>query len=67
MPKKVAEYLDAGKRMCLVRKYEDGTLVEASMASGPKGFALATFPGEDPVETEMPNVALATRAKLRSP
>ena len=39
----------------MVRVLANGEIVEAKMHRGLEGFATATFPGEQPVQTEMPN------------
>jgi hypothetical protein len=62
-----AEYLDS-VRCRLVRAFPDGRIVEASMLPGPAGFAMATFPGESPRATELPNLLLLPiRPALKRP
>jgi hypothetical protein len=43
---------------CMMRRMDDGTMVSAKMLEGDKGFLLAVFDGEAPVETEVPNMVL---------
>ena len=50
---------------CSYRLLQDGQRVNAAMSAGPRGFALATFPGEEPVETELPNVILQAPVRAR--
>lgn len=51
------EYFDH-KLLALVRVLPGGTIVQAKMSAGPAGMALATFPGEGPLQTECPNILL---------
>lgn len=52
------EYIDSCKR-ALVRLSAEGSVEEAEMQAGPRGFCLARFPGEaEAKETEMPNLLL---------
>ena len=56
------EYFDSG-RLCMVKAYADGTLVQASMSAGPHGFMRAQFPDEVGArDTEIPNLRAATAA-----
>ena len=57
----VAEYPD-GTTGKMVRVFPDGSKQEASMAPGPGGFAIASFAGEPPFETEIPNLLLPPSA-----
>ena len=43
---------------CMKRTMDDGSIVSAKMLEGDKGFLLAVFDGESPVETEVPNMVL---------
>ena len=56
------EYLDSGL-LCLVRLHKDGRVQKAKMAEGPAGFALATFPGEAAIATELPNMMLTVKSE----
>jgi translation initiation factor 2B subunit (eIF-2B alpha/beta/delta family) len=40
------------------RKLKDNTIVEACLKQGPKGFVMASFPGEEAKEIEVPNLVL---------
>ena len=51
------------KSKCMVRIKADGTEEKSSMAPGPDGFAISTFPNEEPVVTEMPNLLLTIHLK----
>jgi len=50
-------WFDAAKN-CMKRRMKDGTCVSAKMLEGDNGFLLAVFDGEDPMETEVPNMVL---------
>lgn len=56
-PTVVAQYVDSAC-ICVVRRLSDGNLLKADMKVGPGGFLLAAFPGEEAVETEIPNLLL---------
>lgn len=56
------QFLDSASK-CMVRVLPSGERVAAIMVAGPNGFARAVFPGEAPVETEMPNLLLGSVLK----
>ena len=56
LPTAQQEYLDLSRK-ALVRSTAEA-LVTATMTPGPGGFAVATFQGETPKETELPNLCL---------
>ena len=49
---------------CAYRLLQGGQRVNAAMSTGPRGLALATFPGEEPAETELPNVILQAPVRV---
>ena len=53
---------------CCYRLLQGGERVNAAMSVGPRGFALAAFPGEEPMESELPNIILESpyRASAKS-
>ena len=54
---KFKQYLDSGRRR-MVRVFANGKILEATMTKGEGAFAVAKFPDEDPIDTEMPNMLL---------
>ena len=54
------EWFDAAMN-CMKRRMKDGTYVSAKMLEGDNGFLLAVFDGEDPMETEVPNMVLVPK------
>ena len=51
------EYFDSSS--CKMVRWSSGKkILSAQMTEGPNGFALVEWPGESPVETEIPNLAL---------
>ena len=53
------EWLDP-KEKVLVRVFADGTEVKGKLVAGPNGFAVAKFDCGEEVETECPNLNLAS-------
>eukprot|EP00969_Alexandrium_andersonii_P055974 2466930-Alexandrium_andersonii.AAC.1 len=51
----------------LVRLREDGTEEAANMWAGPRGFAMAGFPGQNAIETDMPNLNLPQNESPKNP
>jgi len=45
-----------GSEQCYKRMVADGSIIKASMEKGSQGFLMATFTGEKPRETEVPNL-----------
>ena len=54
------EWFDAAMN-CVKRRMKDGTYVSAKMLEGDNGFLLAVLDGEDPMETEVPNMVLVPK------
>ena len=52
----LCEFMRVYVRFKLVRVRADGPPQQAFMEPGPKGFAMATFAGEEPKSTELPNI-----------
>lgn len=50
--------------MNMVRSYSDGTEVVGDLTPGPIGFAMVTFPGEEPKPTEIPSILLEPVRKV---
>ena len=57
----------SSKDLCMVRLKANGTDEKSSMAPGPDGFALATFPNEPPVATECPNLLIEKVGTMKRP
>jgi len=62
-PKLVSQFMD-GHLHCLVRVFDNGTRVMASMQPGEGGFAQAWFGSEGPIDTEVPNLVLLSSKKV---
>ena len=55
------EYFN-GNKSKYVRLLQDGSELEAQLRPGPDGFAMATFPGQEPKQVEVPNLLLEALA-----
>ena len=57
-PKGVYKQFFDSAALKLVRIYKEGGRIEATMGQGSSGFLLASFAGERPITTQVPNVML---------
>ena len=59
-------WFDASELVIKRLSASTGTEEKAAMAAGPRGFLMATFLGEEPMETECPNLLLEKKTTVAS-
>lgn len=69
-PATSSDFIQYTKGTQFVRKYADGSMVEATLGAGPNGYALAHFEGDDAntyIQTEIPNLFLTIGPMKKKP